>query len=86
MRNFDNIWENIVINEGNVFKTITGLEFTYRVDSNFIIPNRTEYNISRADIEKAYNLLPLTGPGEINDIVRGPSYVWAILNDKRINK
>ena len=49
-----------------------------------LIPSRAEYKILKSEIEKAYHLLPLDGPGEINNIIQGPSYVWAILNDERI--
>ncbi len=30
--------------------------------------------------------MPVEGPGRINDLVRGPAYIWAILNDNRIVK
>jgi hypothetical protein len=36
-------------------------------------PSRTDYRISRADVEKAFQLVPLDGPGAISSIVRGPT-------------
>lgn len=81
---FDEVWNNILFNEGNIFHTIKGLEFTYRINNNILIPSRTDHNIPRSDIRKAYHMLPLGGPGEINHTIQGPSYVWAILNDARI--
>jgi len=84
MSDFIYIWKNIIANEGNLFHTINGKEFTYRVNGNKLITNRTSRNITKNDIEKAFNLLPLIGPSAINNLVQGPSYVWAILNDKRI--
>ena len=84
MTNFIDIWNNIIANEGNLFYTIKGKEFTYKVNGNKIITSRTSRNITKNDIEKAFNLLPLTGPSVINNLVQGPSYVWSILNDKRI--
>ena len=84
MNNFSHIWNNIMVNEGNPFRTISGKEFIYRIDGNKIITNRTNRNISKNDIEKAYNKLPLGGPGEISNLVQGSSYIWAILNDNRI--
>jgi hypothetical protein len=81
---FDEVWNNILLNEGNIFHTIKGLEFTYRINNDVLIPSRTRYNIPKNDIREAYHLLPLAGPGKINRIIRGPSYVWAILNDARI--
>ena len=81
---FNEVWNKIISNEGNIFHTKLGLEFTYRINNDILIPSRTAYNIQKNEIKKAFDLLPLSGPGEINNIVRGPSYVWAILNDKRI--
>jgi hypothetical protein len=37
------------------------------------------------NVAKAYELAPLSGPGEINKLVRGSSYVYAILHDERIS-
>lgn len=81
---FDDCWLKILQNEGQTFKTITGLDFTYTMDKETLVPSRTDYNIPKSEIQKAFDLLPLKCPGEINDIVRGPAYVWAILNDQRI--
>ena len=82
---FDVVWDKIISNEGNKFHTVTNLEFTYRINNNILIPSRTEYNISRNNIKKAFDLLPVSGPGDISNVVQGSSYVWAILNDKRIS-
>jgi hypothetical protein len=49
-------------------------------------PSRTDYGISKAEFGKALALVPFDGPGVISDTVRGPSYVWAVLHDKRVRK
>ena len=82
---FDEIWSRIDGLEGQIFHTKTGLEFTYIIAEGVLKPSRTDYKIGRADFETAYKKVPLGGPGEINQIVRGPSYVWAILHDQRIS-
>ena len=51
---------------------------------NTVVPDRTNYPLSKANFEKAARVDPLDGPGQINDLVRGPAYVYAILTDKRI--
>lgn len=84
MLSFNEVWERIINNSGQTFKTITGKDFTYSIINNYFLPSRTKYKISKENFEKAYKMLPLDGPGQINNIVRGPSYVWAVLNDKRI--
>jgi hypothetical protein len=32
----------------------------------------------------AFDRMPLSGPGEINRLVRGPAYIFAILTDRRV--
>ena len=82
---FEEIWRRIVTHEGEIFRTKTGLEFTYRIDGEGFYPSRTSYRISKTDFRRAYEIIPIDGPGVINDIVRGPAYVWAVLHDQRIS-
>ena len=81
---FEECWSKILQNEGENFKTITDLDFSYKVQNDILVPSRTDYKIQKSEVQKAFDLMPLKGPGEINDLVRGPAYVWAILNDQRI--
>jgi hypothetical protein len=82
---FDEVWRGIESLAGQVFHTITGLEFTYHVSGSAVTTTRTKYNLSRADLQTVYGLVPVSGPREINDLVRGPAYVWAILHDPRVS-
>jgi len=82
---FEEIWKRIVANAGETFHTITGLPFTYKIKENTLHPSRTEYQIAKSDFKKAYGIVPIRGPGVINNIVRGPAYVWAILHDQRVS-
>ncbi|WP_321429635.1 hypothetical protein [uncultured Methanolobus sp.] len=81
---FNEVWSRIIEHAGKEFKTKTGKPLTYIVKGNLIVPCRTKYNLSKSDFEEVYKRLPLSGPGEINDDVRGPAYIWAILHDERI--
>jgi len=83
---FLEVWKRIKAHQGEKFHTKTGLEFTYNIKENGFFPSRTEYRISQSDVEKAYKLVPFDGPGVVNDIVRGPAYLWAVLHDTRIRK
>ncbi len=83
--NIDEIWKRIKTCEGKTFKTIQNLEFSYEVTGDNLIPSRTEYKLSKSDVKKALERVPLKGPGEITDDVRGSSYIWAILHDSRIS-
>lgn len=81
---FEDVWKKIIFNEGQAFNTKTGKEFKYSIINNALITSVTDYKLSKSNFEKAFMMLPLDGPGQISKLVRGPAYVWAILNDKRI--
>lgn len=81
----DIVWNNIVKNKGETFYTKVGLPFTYTIKGYGIIPSRTNQIIGKSEFCIAIAHLPIDGPGEINHIVRGSSYVYALLIDKRIN-
>jgi hypothetical protein len=76
---FEEVWRRIVQHEGETFYTKTGLPFTYQVRGSAVYPSRTRQRIPKEDFKKAYERWLVKGPGELNQIVRGPSYVWAIL-------
>jgi hypothetical protein len=83
MSTFDDTWIKIQQNAGRQFHTKTGLPFTYRVDGSSVTPDRTGYPLHVSQFRKAFELMPLAGPGEINRVVRGPAYIFAILTDPR---
>jgi transcriptional regulator with XRE-family HTH domain len=80
----DAIWDRILRHEGKQFFTKTKLPFTYKVIGNNIVPDRTDYPLAKTNFKKALQYMPLQSPNQINNIVRGPAYVYAILTDKRI--
>lgn len=81
---FEDTWNSIISHAGEEFFTKRNLAFRYKIINNSVVPDRTNYPLSKANFEKAAQLLPLDGPGQISDLVRGSSYVFAILTDKRI--
>lgn len=84
MPDMDEVWRRIEAHAGQTFHLIKGAEFTYRVVSGHVVPNRTPQQIARSQFAKALDLVPLRGPGEIHQL-RGPSFVYAILMDQRIS-
>ncbi|MBI4844026.1 MAG: hypothetical protein HY809_06865 [Nitrospirae bacterium] len=86
MPRFDEIWNRMINHAGDNFYTKTRFVFTYEINGDIFSPSRTHYKISKVDFEKAYARVPIDGPGVINNIVRGPAYVWAVLHDQRISK
>lgn len=83
---FETVWARIKALQGESFETKTGKLFTFEINGDVFRPSRTKYNISAADFRKALALVPFEGPGEVNNLVRGPAYVWAVLHDRRVRK
>lgn len=83
---FSKIWKLIISYEGEEFNTVTNLPFTYQINGKILRPSRTEYNIAMSDFATAYDLVPIDNTSKIARLVRGPSYIYAILHDKRISK
>ena len=81
---FEAIWNKILSREGDRFFTKTKIPFSYKVIGNSIVPDRTNYPLAKINFKKALRYMPLHSPSQINNIVRGPAYVYAILTDKRI--
>lgn len=78
----ENIWKKVKENEGSVFQTVTGKDFTYQVIDNFVITSRTKWHIREKDFQTAIELHP-SKPSDITKDVYGPSYVFAIIKDLR---
>jgi hypothetical protein len=81
---FEAVWDKIVCHAGEEFYTKTKQPFAYKMVNNCVVPDRTNYPLSKSNFEKAAQIEPLDGPGQINHLVRGPAYVYAILTDTRI--
>lgn len=84
MDNFEQVWRRIEDHAGEVFRQVRGGEFTYQVIGGQVVPDRTDYSFVKSQFEQALDRMPVTGPGELNDL-RGPSYLFAILTDRRIS-
>lgn len=79
----EKIWSRIIENEGENFKQIKGKEFTYRIVGNGLQLSTTNQMISKSVIENAIELLPIENTVPFQHL-RAPSYLCAILTDKRI--
>ena len=86
MIDIENVWANIIKYEGQEFKQIRGQKFTYKLtdSKNALIPSTTNQVLSKTVFEDALAFMPLTSTKEIQHL-RGPSYLFAILTDKRIS-
>lgn len=79
------IWEKMRNLEGEEFLTVTGKMFTYKISGDKFKTSRTNMWLSKNDLMKAVSMFPFKSVSEISGVVIGPSYIYAILNDKRIN-
>lgn len=84
MTGIDTVWGRIIAHQGEAFHQIRGKAFSYRVQGNALGPTTTNRNLPKSDFAKALDLVPLRGPGEIQHL-QGPSYIYAILTDRRIS-
>jgi len=81
---FESVWSRIVEHAGEAFYQIKGGIFHYRVDGARLVLDRTDQALSRAQLENAHALCPLSDTTKLQDDFRGPSYIFAILMDGRI--
>ena len=81
---FNEVWKRVLEHQSDLFYTVTGLSFTYQVINGAVVTSRTARKLTRQNFEKAFSYFPLNGPGQINTLVQGPAYVYAILTDRRI--
>ena len=85
------VWDNIIKHEHEEFKTKTGIKFNYTLinDGNAIMPKNEKNSkllpIEKTELERVIaEFMPLESPSQINNVILAPSYVFAILTDKRI--
>jgi len=81
----DDVWRRIVAHEGETFRQIRGQAFSYTVDGKVLRPSTVNQNLSQAIFEQALARVPLRSTVDVQDL-RGPSYLYAILMDRRIRE
>lgn len=81
----DIVWARIKAHESEEFHQIRGKAFSYTVQDSSVVPDGINQNIPRAHFEKALELLPLDGTTGVQHL-RGPSYIYAILMDRRVRR
>ena len=85
--NFEEIWRNIQLYEGEVFKTLRGVEYKYVLyDDYFLINDDKRRRIKKDYIKTAIEIKNPT-PSKLGDAgIRGQSYVFGIITDDRIRE
>ncbi len=85
MPNIEAVWPRIQEHDGEEFHQIRGKAFHYETVGNSIALSTTNQQIAKSDFEKALQRVPLSNTVPVQDL-RGPSYIYAILMDKRIHR
>ena len=81
---FEEAWDRIRANKGEKFRTVRGLDFTYKLLGPWVVIDRTDYRITKSNFRKAYGMLPVDGPDDFGEEVTARHYVHAVLTDPRI--
>jgi hypothetical protein len=83
----ESVWRRIERHQGEGFKTVTDLPFTYAVEGAgiwfFREGRRINRKLTRTQVEVAIARCPLTSTTEIKDLMDYP-YLFALLTDARI--
>ncbi|HWZ31819.1 MAG TPA: hypothetical protein VNX18_10820 [Bryobacteraceae bacterium] len=82
------VWRRVVRYQGDEFKTVTGLPFTYQVEGAsgiwfFRDGNRINRRLGKRELESALQKCPLHGPADLREF-QDPSYLFGLLTDRRI--
>lgn len=62
------VWLRVEAHAGDTFEQLRGATFTYRVVWGRVVPDRTVQQISKSHFARALELVPLSGPGEIQPL------------------
>ena len=82
IENMEKVWNNIRKHGGEVFYTITNIEYNYVVkDNHILINNDPRRKITKRTLAKALEIENPT-PSKIN--MRCQSYIYGIITDSRI--
>jgi hypothetical protein len=81
---FEETWNRIRTNKGEKFRTVRGLDFTYKMLGPWMVIDRTDYRITKKNFQLAYGMLPVDGPDGFGEEVTARYYVHAVLTDPRI--
>ena len=83
--NFETIWKNIQLHEGETFHTKRGIAFSYRVYKDYILINDDKRRRATKNAIKASLAIVNPSPSKIQKAgIWAPAYIWGIITDQRI--
>ena len=82
---FEEVWDNIQKHEGEIFRTKTGIKFSYLIKNEriYIVGYEKTKHIKKEDLEKIINN-PELNDAQWNKKIYASYYACAILSDERI--
>jgi hypothetical protein len=83
MPGIEAVWNRVEAHAGETFHQIRGGEFTYEVAGGHVLPDRVNQQIPMSHFEEALAYVPLRNTVPVQPL-RGPSFIFAILMDRRI--
>ncbi|GAA0741498.1 NARF domain-containing protein [Clostridium oceanicum] len=78
----DTVMKILIKHQGEEFFQKRGQAFTYEIKGKYIVPSTTNYNIPISDIVKGLKKGVVTTTTQLQEL-RGPSYIYAFINDAR---
>jgi len=82
--NIEQIWANIRKHDNEIFKTKTGIEFSYHTTAGTIYFHNTNRPIGKSTIQRALLVENMTVNKLRKADIHSNSYVYGILTDPRI--
>ena len=81
--NIEVVWGRIKGLAGDVLYQLRGKPFSYEVEGDYLLLSTTNYKLSKKHVQEALSLVPLDNTVPVQHL-RAPSYIYAILMDKRV--
>ncbi len=81
----EEVWERMKEFEGKEFSQIRGGKFTYKIKGNLLELSRTNRTISKNTLKEALKFVPLYNTVPLQNL-QAPSYLFAILMDRRVRR
>ena len=82
---FEEVWDNIQKHEGEIYRTKTGIKFSYLIKNEriYIVGYEKTKHFKKEDLEKIINN-PELNDAQWNKKIYASYYACAILSDERI--
>lgn len=84
---FDEFWTILLNHQGETFYTVRKLPFTYQIIDDCFVSSRPAKmpKVPKDMVKQAYEMWPVEAPVQFSENgILAPSYLFGVMNDKRI--